>query len=76
MSAYARPCSQLTRSPLPLLTRVVFENIEHGHYYYVRLREVGYVPYDIFGRASHKDDDSIVVNTLYFRQGERGMGTG
>jgi hypothetical protein len=56
--------SQLILNPLPTLVQVVFDNIEEGRYYYVREREPGETPYDLYGRVSDKSGDRVVIDVL------------
>jgi hypothetical protein len=56
--------TQLMINPLSVLTQVVFDNIEEGRYYYVREREPGETPYDLYGRVSDKSGDRVVLEVL------------
>jgi hypothetical protein len=47
----------------------VFDNIERGRYYYVREREPGETPRDLYGRVINKSGDSVVLNVLFRRAG-------
>lgn len=59
--------TQLVINPLSALTQVVFDNIEEGRYYYVREREPGETPYDLYGRVSDKSGDRVVLEVLVRR---------
>lgn len=52
---------QLVINPLSALTQVVFDNIEEGRYYYVREREPGETPYDLYGIVSDKSGDHVRI---------------
>lgn len=56
--------TQLTINPLAVLTQVVFDNIEEGRYYYVREREPGETPYDMYGRVTEKSGDRVVLEVF------------
>ena len=58
---------QLTHSGVAVLTQVVFDNIEEGRYYYVREREPGEAPYDLYGRVTDKNPDGVALEVLYRR---------
>ena len=67
MSTSPQPLSQLILSGLSMLVQVVFENIEEGHYYYVREREPGETPYDLYGRVTSKSADGVVLDVIFRR---------
>jgi hypothetical protein len=69
MSVRALQREQLLSGSLMHLTQVVFDNIERGQYYYVREREPGETPRDLYGRVIHKTGDSVVLNVLFRRAG-------
>jgi hypothetical protein len=55
---------QLTLGSLHVLTLVVFDNIEVGLYYYVREREPGETFYDMYGRVTNKNADSVTLEII------------
>lgn len=67
MSEQRLHLEQLTHSGIAVLVQVVFDNIEEGRYYYVREREPGEVPYDLYGRVTDKNPDSVTIAVLYRR---------
>ena len=67
MSTSAQLMSQLTRGGVATLVQVVFDNIEVGHYYYVREREPGELPYDLYGRVTEKVPEGVTLEMLYRR---------
>jgi hypothetical protein len=69
MSVRALQREQLLSGSLMPLTQVVFDNIERGRYYYVREREPGETPRDLYGRVINKTADSVVINVLFRRPG-------
>jgi hypothetical protein len=69
MSVRALQREQLLSGSLMHLTQVVFDNIERGRYYYVREREPGETPRDLYGRVINKSGDSVVLNVLFRRAG-------
>jgi hypothetical protein len=67
MSASPQPLSQLTPYGLTMLVHVVFENIDEGRYYYVREREPGETPYDLYGRVTSKSAEGVVMDVIFRR---------
>lgn len=67
MSARRLQIEQLTHAAISTLTQVVFDNIEEGRYYYVREREPGETPYDLYGRVTDKNSESVTIAVIYRR---------
>jgi hypothetical protein len=58
---------QLPYGGITSLVQVVFDNIEEGRYYYVHEREPGETHYDLYGRVTDKNPDSVTIAVLYRR---------
>jgi hypothetical protein len=67
MSVRRIQMEQLTHGALAQRIQVVFDNIEEGRYYYVREREPGETHYDLYGRVTDKNAESVTIAVIYRR---------
>ena len=67
MSVRRIQMEQLTHAAVAQMTQVVFDNIEEGRFYYVREREPGETPYDLYGRVTDKNSESVTIAVIYRR---------